>query len=98
MGAKYFKGRMLQGDRTYRYVVWDGVRDYKSIPPVPQLVVAERLSGETLGIVQVKKRVSRSALSVLLQAHGSVIFWARDHAVYRAIVDGIEAFADARMQ
>jgi hypothetical protein len=74
MGAKYFKGRVLTDERMYRFVVWDGERDYESRPPLPQLAAVEELSGDWL-IVQTHKRdwhnedVAKYRKSVSAQAH-----------------------------
>jgi hypothetical protein len=45
MGQKYYKGRILCGQRMFPFAVWDGVKDYQSNPP-PELLVVEKLDGK----------------------------------------------------
>jgi hypothetical protein len=94
---KYFKGRLYWRGKMYPYVVWDGVRSYKSTPP-PELADAEQLYGKLI-IAQLGKKPSnvRQLLSTLIETSDSIILWARDHTTYRAIVAEAKAFSDVRM-
>jgi hypothetical protein len=88
-GAKYFKGRIHQDGRMFPFVVWDGVRDYKNIPP-PNLLVTENLTGRSV-IAQIQNRkAGTEAIAALLEECDSAIIWARNHATYRSIVANIK--------
>jgi hypothetical protein len=70
------------------YVVWDGLSDYKSHPP-PNLLLAENLTGRVC-IAQVRHpTVGTETIKALLLSCDSVILWARNTAVYRAIVENL---------
>jgi hypothetical protein len=89
----YFKGRVLAGERASHFVVWDGRSGYKSHPP-PNLLVVENLTGRTC-IAQIRNRsVGTETITTLLQGCDSVILWARDTGVYRAIVENIKKQSD----
>jgi hypothetical protein len=98
----YFKGRIYHGAEVHHYVVWDGVRDYQSLPPVAGVLATEFPAGTgTVYIAQIGKpgRSVRTALLGLI-ATGSnthVILWARDHRTYRDIVKEMER-GDAWLQ
>jgi hypothetical protein len=93
-GEKYFKGRIYQNGKMCPYVGWDGVCNYESSPP-PRLIVAEQLHGR-LGVVQLGKKPSRmrstrKLIEFLVEVPYTSIIWARDHAIYQAIVDEMTA-------
>jgi hypothetical protein len=90
---KYFKGRVLAGERAFHFVVWNGLRDYAS-PPPPNLLVVENLTGTTL-IAQVRNpKVGTEVVKTLLEGCDSLILWTLNAAVYRAIVENIKRQAD----
>jgi hypothetical protein len=92
-GQRYFKGRVLAGERASHFVVWNGLRDYAS-PPPPNLLVVEDLTGTTL-IAQVRNpKVGTEAVTALLEGCDSLILWTLNAAVYRSIVKNIKRQAD----
>jgi hypothetical protein len=101
MGQKYFKGRVYTagGLRVFPIVVWNGVRDYESHPPLI-LAPAENLTG-LLHIVQVRNlKVCTETISAILSKDydSSAILWARNAAVYRAIVENLTSLSHGRLQ
>jgi hypothetical protein len=75
------------------FVVWDGRGAYKSEPPA-NLILAENLTGRVC-IVQVRNpKLGTETVTDLLQSCDSLILWARNTAVYRAIVENIKRQAD----
>jgi hypothetical protein len=91
---KYFKGRVLAGERASHFVVWDGVRDYANLPP-PNLLVVENLTGTTL-IAQVRNpKVGIEMVKALLEECDSLVVWTGNTAVYRSIVENIKREANA---
>jgi hypothetical protein len=74
-------------------VVWDGVRDYRNMPP-PGVMVLEFPPGPgDIHIVQIGKPPTniRQILDALTGERSVyVILWARDHRIYRAIIDELE--------
>jgi hypothetical protein len=89
----YCKGRVYVGKRMLPFVIWDGRRDYESHPP-PNLLLAENLTGRVY-IAQVRNpKVGTETLAALLEGCDSVILWARNTAVYRAVVKNINKQSD----
>jgi hypothetical protein len=89
-GNKYFKGRVIRGQRVLHYVVWDGIRNYENAPPLQAIKAAEKMQGKQLHL-----RVDKNAvedIEYLIAAPlqhpevGGLVVWARDHKTYRAIV------------
>jgi hypothetical protein len=90
-GSKYFKGRVVYGNRVLRYVVWDGVRNYENAPPLQALAALEKMPG-----LQLNLRVDETAvedIEYLITAPmdgcpdcGGLVVWTRDHRTYRLIV------------
>jgi hypothetical protein len=95
-GSKYFKGRIIRGERVLHYVVWDGVRDYENAPPLDAIARAEQMPGTQLHV-----KVDASAVEdihELITAPfegcpecGGLVVWARDHRTYRRLVRVLEA-------
>lgn len=93
----YFKGRVLAGERASHFVVWDGRSGYKSHPP-PNLLLAESLTGRVC-IAQIRNRsAGAETVTALLESCDSVILWARDTGVYRAIVENLIRQSRGRLQ
>jgi hypothetical protein len=89
-GNKYFKGRCIQGQQVLHYVVWDGVRNYENAPPLQAIAALEKMHGK-----QLQLRVDKDAvedIEYLIAAPlqhpevGGLVVWARDHKIYRSIV------------
>jgi hypothetical protein len=77
----------------FPYVVWDGRSGYKSHPP-PNLLLAEKLTGRVC-IAQIRNsKVGAETVTALLESCDSIILWARDTGVYRAIVENIKKQSD----
>ena len=92
-GQRYFKGRVLAGERASHFVVWNGLLDYAS-PPPPILLVAENLTGRTC-VAQIRNsKVGTETVTALLESCDSLILWTRNTAVYRAIVENIKRQSD----
>jgi hypothetical protein len=92
-GHKYFKGRVIAGKRVHHYVVWDGLNNYESAPP-PNLLLVEKLAGRVV-IAQIRNgKAGRETITALLMSCDSVVLWARDTAVYRAIVQNLTQQSD----
>jgi hypothetical protein len=92
-GDKYFKGRVIGGERVFHYIVWDGVRDYENQPPLRNLAVVEK-TGKLIYV-----RVDETAvediedINALIRSPmqfcpdvGGLVVWTRDHRTYRLIV------------
>jgi hypothetical protein len=91
MGQKYYKTTVIHEDDFVRCVIWDGVRDYESHPPILALCVAEKLDAPDVHVMQIRHghgvaKVVRAMLGITT----SVILWARSHKAYRAAVDEME--------
>jgi hypothetical protein len=89
-GDRYFQGRVIRGQQVLRFVVWDGVRNYKNAPPLLAIKVAEKMQG-----TQLNPRVDENAvedIEVLIAAPlecpnvGGLVIWTRNHQTYRSIV------------
>jgi hypothetical protein len=97
MGAKYFKGRVLTDERMYRFVVWDGLRDYESPPLLPQLAAAEGFKGRWLVVQTHKHDWHNEDVAKFLVDDRDLIIWTRDAATYRGLVKNLSA-EGARLQ
>ena len=97
-GQTFFKGRLFDGKQMKPFIVWDGRRNYASIPP-PELAAAGHLHGRVV-ITQIGKAFNMNLIeSILVTANcDSLIIWARDVAMYKTIVETISAKADMRLQ
>jgi hypothetical protein len=88
-GSKYFKGRLVCGERVFHYVIWDGVHNYENPPPLQALVLAEKMG--PLVYVRVDEDAVED-IQELIDAPRSypemngVVVWTRDHRTYRLIV------------
>ena len=82
-GSKYHKTRIYSSDGTYvGIVIWDGITNYTNEPPIPNIVIAEKLAAETLTIIQVpddwEDGEARFQLGIEASYDGSdVIFFAK---------------------
>jgi hypothetical protein len=89
-GAKYFKGRLIRGERVLHYVVWDGGHGYKNAPPLQALALAEKMRG--LLYVQVGEDAIEDIHEIIdapcrsCPEVGGLVVWTRDHRTYRLIV------------
>jgi hypothetical protein len=43
-GSKYYKGRCIHHGEVFHFVVWDGVRNYRDLPPG---VIRSRIAART---------------------------------------------------
>jgi hypothetical protein len=91
-GTQYFKGRILFPDKTVRFVVWDGVKDYENLPP-PELAAVifkgPKGPGESrnVAILQVnEERFNERTIHAAAKSTDGLILWARDHKLYRRMV------------
>jgi hypothetical protein len=90
-GSKYFCGRVIRGAQVLRYVVWDGIKDHRNVPPLQRIAQEEKITDPQVWVVD-KGAVSR--IKEMLRAGpidcpgaGGVVVWARSHKVYRRIVE-----------
>jgi hypothetical protein len=88
---KYYKATMIRGQNLVRCVIWDGVRDYESHPPVPQLCIAEGLVGNKVVIRQVRHvHDVMKVVESMLGKVPNVILWCRNNKVYRTAVEEMD--------
>ena len=74
-------------------MVWDGVCDYRNMPPPGVMVVEFPPGPGNIYIAQIGRPPANihQVLDVLTGEWGThVILWARDHQTYRTIVDELE--------
>jgi hypothetical protein len=90
-GKKYFKGRIIYGERVLHYVVWDGIRNYKDAPPLQAIAKAESMQG-----LQLHLKVGEEAVEDIVELiaapltgcpeAGGLVVWTQDHRTYQLIV------------
>jgi hypothetical protein len=91
MGQKYYKTTVIRGAHYVRCVIWDGVHDYESRPPVEALCITENLDGPDLLIMQIRHGHGvAKVVATLLGTTTGIILWARNHKAYRTAVDEME--------
>jgi hypothetical protein len=91
MSQTYYKTTLVGGDSYVRCVIWDGVCDYESDPPIPALCIAESLDGPDLHIMQIRHGHGVvKVVEAMLGITTSVILWTRSHQAYRTAVDEME--------
>jgi hypothetical protein len=90
LGAKYFKGRVIRGERTVQYIVWDGVKRYRNVPPLDRIAEVEKMEGE-----QLRLQVDDTAVEDIYELIaapldwpevGGLVVWAKDHRTYLLIL------------
>jgi hypothetical protein len=101
----YHKARVhdVDGTKIASIVVWDGIEDYESEPPIHALIVAEKFNAKKLHVIQVgenwKEGEWRFQMGISAAHEGTdVIFYAINHRVYRQLCRSVEAACDMRLQ
>lgn len=91
----FYRGRLYYHGRTIRYIVWNGVKDYKNVPPPG--AIERYTDGKRLSICQVRENVSRELIEKLCSQADGIVFWTRSRKVYSAVKNWVAQHADIRI-
>jgi hypothetical protein len=90
LDKKYFKGRIIRGERALHYVVWDGIRNYKNAPPLQAIAQFENMQGVQLHLKVGEKAVDDIehliAAPLCYRGVGGLVVWTENHRTYQLIV------------
>jgi hypothetical protein len=85
-GKKYFKGRIIKGERVFHYAIWDGVRNYENKPPHPKRWLSLRVDETTLEDIETLICIPADDPKI-----AGLVVWTRDHRTYQMIVRRLHA-------
>jgi hypothetical protein len=93
--AYYFQ--MYQGERVVRICVWNGIRNYRNHPP-DELIIGPKVMLMQVNEESIEERSSIGMLEGLPASFDTVIFWTKNHKVYRKVRDRMISMANVKIQ
>lgn len=95
MKKQYHTGRIYIGNTMIPLAIWNGEKDYRSLPPNSLI---NTLPG-AVHIVQLHNNLSEFLIKTLINAGANaILIWARDHKAYHNNVAALQTISQGRLQ